>query len=91
MYDFTRSARFRRDVKLCQRQGKDMEKFKAVHELLIAKKPLPPGNRDHSLTGNWRGCRECHLEPDWLLIYRVNEKAKLIEYARMGSHSELFR
>jgi mRNA interferase YafQ len=90
MYGFTRSSQFRRDVKLCVRQGKDMDKFKAVHELLVARKPLPQKNRDHPLTGNWRGYRDCHLEPDWLLIYSVNEKDKLIEYVRMGSHSELF-
>lgn len=90
MYSFTRSSKFRRDVRRCQRQQKDMEKFKAAHELLIAGKPLPAKNRDHLLTGNWVNHRECHLEPDWLLIYRINEQEKVIEYVRMGSHPDLF-
>ncbi len=90
MYNFTRSSKFKRDVRRCQRQQKDMDKFKAVHELLIAGKPLPVRNQDHLLTGNWSNFRECHLEPDWLLIYRINESEKIIEYARMGSHADLF-
>ena len=90
MYGFTRSSRFKRDVRRCQRQQKNMDKFKTVHELLTAGKPLPTRNKDHLLTGNWSSYRECHLEPDWLLIYRVNEKEQIIEYVRMGSHADLF-
>ncbi len=67
-----------------------MEKFKAIHELLISGKPLPTKNNDHLLTGNWMNHRECHLEPDWLLIYRINEQEKVVEYVRMGKHAELF-
>lgn len=88
MLEIRQSTRFRRDVKLCQKQGKNMDKFKAVHELLVAGKPLPDKNRDHALTGEWRGFRECHLEPDWLLIYQVVDG--VLGYARMGSHAELF-
>jgi len=55
-------------VRRCQRQQKNMDKFKTVHELLITGKPLPDRNKDHLLTGNWSSYRECHLEPDWLLI-----------------------
>ncbi len=90
MYEFTRTTRFRRDVKKCQKQNKEMEKFKAIHLLLIAGETLPPSNRDHNLSGNWSGFRECHIEPDWLLIYKMNEDEGLIEYVRMGSHSDLF-
>ncbi|VAW40962.1 mRNA interferase YafQ [hydrothermal vent metagenome] len=67
-----------------------MALFKHVNELLVAGEQLPVKNRDHILTGNWKGHRECHIEPDWLLIYRVNEVEKEIEYVRMGSHSDLF-
>ena len=90
MYSFTRSSKFRRDVRRCQRQHKNMEKFKTIHELLIAGKPLPSKYKDHLLIGTWVNHRECHLEPDWLLIYRINEGEQLIEYVRMGNHAELF-
>lgn len=90
MYSFTRSTKFRRDARRCQRQHKDMDKFKAVHGLLITGKPLPDKNKDHQLMGHWNNYRECHLEPDWLLIYRINKQEKVIEYIRMGSHADLF-
>ncbi len=67
-----------------------MALFKHINELLMAGEQLPVKNRDHILTGNWKGHRECHIEPDWLLIYRVNEVEKEIEYVRIGSHSDLF-
>jgi len=67
-----------------------MVKFRVIHVSLIAGKPLRSEHRDHKLSGNWKNYRECHIEPDWLLIYRVNEQGKEIEYVRMGSHSELF-
>ncbi len=90
MYQFRRSPQFRRDVKRCQKQHKGMMKFRAIHEALITGQPLSSEHRDHKLSGNWKDHRECHIEPDWLLIYRVNEQRKEIEYVRMGSHSDLF-
>ena len=90
MYSFTRSSKFRRDVRRCQQQHKDMEKFKPVHKLLMAGKPLPAKNKDHLLAGNWVNHRECHLDPDWLLIYRINAQERVIEYVRMGSYADLF-
>lgn len=90
MYTIRTSARFRRDVRRCQKQGKNMALFKQINELLVAGKRLPPKYRDHLLTGNWHGYRECHIRPDWLLIYHIDESVKEIEYVRMGSHSELF-
>jgi mRNA interferase YafQ len=90
MYDIHYSSKFKKDVKRCQKQNKDMDMFKHIHELLINDKNLPAKNKDHELIGNWNGFRECHIEPDWLLIYRRDKKNKLLEYARMGSHSELF-
>ena len=90
MYSSRASTRFRRDVKRCQKQGKDMSLFKAINETLIAGEKLPEKYRDHPLLGNWKGHRDCHIEADWLLIYRIREDEKEIEYVRMGSHAELF-
>lgn len=90
MYTIVESTRFRRDVKLCRKRGKDMEKFKAIHTLLVHGKAPPAKYRNHALIGNWKGNRECHIEPDWLLIYRVLEEEKILEYVRMGNHADLF-
>jgi mRNA interferase YafQ len=67
-----------------------MTKFKAIHELLMSGMSIPETNKDHILSGNWNGHRECHIEPDWLLIYRIDRENKVIEYVRMGSHSDIF-
>lgn len=91
MYEIRRSTRFKKDVRRCQKQNKSMDKFRTIHELLVKGSPLPERNRDHDLSGDWVGYRECHLEPDWLLIYRVDEADDVLEYVRMGSHAELFR
>lgn len=90
MYSIRTTAQFRRDVKRCQRQGKDMSLFKLLNETLIAGKTLPEKHRDHALMGNWKGHRDCHITPDWLLIYRIDADEQEIEYVRMGSHTELF-
>jgi mRNA interferase YafQ len=90
MYEFQISTKFRRDVKKCERQNKDMSKFKEIIDFLKCGQSLPPHNKDHQLTGNWKGYRECHISPDWLLIYKVNDSTKKIELARMGSHADLF-
>ena len=90
MYSIRTTAQFRRDVKRCQRQGKDMSLFKVLNETLIAGQTLPEKYRDHALMGNWRGHRDCHITPDWLLIYRIHADEQEIEYVRMGSHAELF-
>jgi len=90
MYEIRLSSKFRRDIRRCKRQSRDMRLFKDINALLIAGKPLPKKNRDHNLSGNWSEHRECHLNPDWLLIYRIDEDEKVIEYVRTGSHSELF-
>lgn len=90
MYSLHLSTKFKRDVKKCKRQNKDMSKFKTIVEFLEFGHPLPLHNKDHALTGNWKGYRECHISPDWLLIYYVHEEEKVIELSRMGSHSDLF-
>ncbi len=82
------ATRFRRDVKRLRRQGVDLAKLQAVVVTLAAQEPLDEKYRDHALVGNWRGFRECHIQPDWLLIYRV--EAEELQLARTGSHTELF-
>jgi mRNA interferase YafQ len=82
-------TRFRKDLKKVKRAGRyDVNDLLAVVTTLAADKPLSPKRRDHSLTGEWVDFRECHIKPDWLLIYRL-EPGKLI-LVRTGSHSELF-
>jgi len=84
-----RTTQFKRDVKRVMKRGKDSKKLKDVILKLAAKKPLPRRLRDHALTGNYNGTRECHLEPDWLLVYTLLSDTVRLE--RTGSHSDLFR
>lgn len=86
MYEIKRSTQFKRDVRRSINQHKLMTKFKAIHELLMSGMSIPETNKDHILSGNWNG----HIEPDWLLIYRIDRENKVIEYVRMGSHSDIF-
>ncbi len=79
---------FRRDVKLAQKRGKDLGKLRALVVLLAEEQPLPPRCRDHALTGEWDGFRDCHIEPDWILIYRVDGSDLYL--VRTGTHSDLF-
>lgn len=87
------ASAFKKDykrVKASPRHAKDAESLlTAVLKLLVADRPLPTANRDHTLTGDWVGYRECHVKPDLLLIYRKPDAATL-RLARFGSHSELF-
>jgi mRNA interferase YafQ len=86
------STQFKKDLKKIQKQGKDKEKLNNIVELLQKEIPLEKKHRDHDLIGNWKGYRECHITPDWLLIYKVCEKSiRLLRLARTGSHSELFK
>jgi mRNA interferase YafQ len=80
--------RFRKDLERMQRRGKDAEKLKAVIARLVAQEPLEIKHRDHPLKGEYTSRRECHIEPDWLLIYKV-EKDYII-FERSGSHADLF-
>ncbi len=83
-----RGGQFRRDVKLAERRGKDMAKLREVILLLVEGSPLPPRFKDHSLGGDWSHYRECHVEPDWLLIYKVDSDDLYL--VRTGTHSDLF-
>lgn len=82
------SKQFKRDLKLMQKRGKDAEKFKVVAELLIEQKALAPSYKNHKLSGNYAGRWECHLQPDWLLVYKLS--ATDIVFERTGTHMDLF-
>ncbi|WP_107670847.1 type II toxin-antitoxin system YafQ family toxin [Cyanothece sp. BG0011] len=81
-------TRFKKDIKRLKKRGKDMEKLKAVIEKLLNNEVLEPKYKDHALTGNWNGYRDCHLEADWILIYKITESHLFL--VRSGSHSDLF-
>lgn len=83
------TSRFKKDVKKLKRQGRDLEKLKNVIRALVHDEKLPPRCRDHALAGPWEGSRDCHVEPDWLLIYRIEGDQLFLE--RTGSHSEIFK
>jgi len=82
------TSRFKKEVKKAEKQQKDMRRLRDVIDMLQSEAPLPENNFDHALTGNYVGHRECHISPDWLLIYKI-EKAYLI-LVRTGSDSGLF-
>jgi mRNA interferase YafQ len=88
---FSRTTQFKKDVKLAGKRGKELEKLKAVLDLLIAGDELPTQYKDHPLRGNFAGSRDCHIEPDWLLIYTLTENGGHVRLERTGTHSDLFR
>jgi mRNA interferase YafQ len=83
------TKQFERDIRLSIKRGKNLDKLKEVMRLLLNEEKLLPKYRDHNLTGNYAHRRECHLEPDWLLIYKLESDAIIFE--RTGTHSDLFR
>ena len=85
------SGQFQRDVKRSRKRGKDMDKLKAVVQSLISDESLPPRYKDNSLGGDWVHHRKCHIEPDWLLIYRLLGENFEIRFERIGTHADLFR
>jgi mRNA interferase YafQ len=83
------SSQFKKDYKKVKKQNKDIGKLSVVIDKLAAKERLDAKYRDHPLTGSWKGFRDCHVEPDWILIYQTTAEALIL--ARTGSHSELFK
>ncbi len=81
------TTQFQRDLKRLEKQGKDMDKLHAVIRALRTRQHLPPRNRDHALKGKWKGFRNCHIEPDWILIYELSPDRLKLD--RRGSHSDL--
>jgi len=82
------SGQFKRDVKLAQKRGKDMDKLKTLLGLLIDGSPLPASYLDHPLKGDWASFRDAHIEPDWLLIYKI--MGEVVRFERTGRHTDLF-
>ena len=88
MRSIRRDTQFKRDVKRLKKRHKDFEKLKTIIQLLVEGEKLPPESRDHKLKGILKDCRECHIEPDWLLIYRIEGSELCL--GRTGSHADLF-
>jgi mRNA interferase YafQ len=80
----------KKDAKLMQKRGKNMKKLVNVLDLLASGKTLPSKYKDHQLTGNLSDFRECHIEPDWLLVYKISENVLVLSLYRTGTHSDLF-
>lgn len=91
MRTFSRTTQFKKDVRLADRRGKDLEKLKAVLDLLIEGDTLPAQYKDHPLRGNFAGSRDCHIEGDWVLIYTLTENGGHVRFERTGTHGDLFR
>ena len=89
-YNVMPTNQFRKDLKLAQKRGYDLEKLKAVLHVLENGQTLDPKYKDHVLVGNYVGCRECHIQPDWLLIYRIDGDQLIVVLSRTGTHSDLF-
>jgi mRNA interferase YafQ len=90
MYSITSTAKFKKDLKLAIKRGYNIDLLGAVVEKLAAGEQLSESNRDHYLSGNYEGCRECHITPDWLLIYEIAANELILYLTRTGSHSDLF-
>ena len=90
MLKVTSSNQFKKDLKLAYKRGLKIDRLRTVVNALSAKETLPPQYRDHELIGRYKGFRECHIEPDWLLIYRIEDEALKLFLLRTGSHSDLF-
>lgn len=82
------TGQFRRDVKLAEKRGKDMDKLRHVIGLLLAGQPLPRELGDHPLKGEWKSSRDLHIEPDWVLIYCMD--GETVRFDRTGTHADLF-
>lgn len=90
MLEIVLSNRFKKDLKMAKKRGYNLDLLNDVVEKLARQEPLPKKNRDHSLTGDFIGFRECHIQPDRLLVYRVNDEELILFLTRTGTHSDLF-
>lgn len=83
-------ASFKKDYKKVLKRGYDIRLLEDILQILVSGGQLPIKNRDHSLSGDYAGCRECHITPDWLLIYEINKEELILYLTRTGTHSDLF-
>ncbi len=90
-YDVQFTNQFKRDLKLAKKQNKNLDKLFEVIDILAIGGKLDAKYRDHYLTGQYKGSRECHIEPDWLLIYEIKDNVLVLMLYRLGTHSELFK
>ena len=90
MLEIVLSNRSKKDVKMAKKRGYNLDLLNDIVEKLARQEPLPKKNRDHSLTGDFIGFRECHIQTDWLLVYRVNDEELILFLTRTGTHSDLF-
>lgn len=88
--DIVWTNQFKKDYKLAMKRHMAIELLDDIIRKLAHEEPLPDKHKDHALTGNWAGHRECHIQPDWLLIYRVEDDLLVLTLSRTGSHSDLF-
>ena len=84
------TTQFKKDYKLAMKRRLDIELLEGIIAALAMGEALPEKNKDHVLTGNWAGHRECHILPDWLLIYRIEDDVLVLTLSRTGTHSDLF-
>ncbi|MGP1459192.1 MAG: type II toxin-antitoxin system YafQ family toxin [Treponema sp.] len=89
-YEVKFTTQFKKDIKRAQKQRKNLDKLFEVIDLLAQGKTLEARYRDHALTGKFKGTRECHIEPDWLLVYEYRNDILILVLYRLGSHAELF-
>ena len=85
------TKKFKQDYKRAKKNGKNLKLLEEVVDLLLAEQTLPEKYKDHALTGNFSGFRECHIQPDWLLIYYIENKTLCLTLSRTGSHSLLYK
>lgn len=90
MLNIRYSTKFKKDYKLAIKRGYNPKLLEKIVEKLANQEVLPEKNKDHSLSGNYAGFRECHITPDWLLIYQIQEKELILVLSRTGTHSDLF-
>ena len=88
--DVVWTSKFKKDYKLAIKRNKNIELLDDIIRMLSKGETLPEKNQDHALSGNWTGFRECHITPDWLLIYRIENDVLVLTLVRSGSHSDLF-
>ena len=90
MYKIKFTRQFKKELKLAKKQGKNINKLFKIVDILAEKKVLDIKYKDHALISNYKGFRECHIEPDWLLVYEIMNDVLVLMLYRLGSHSELF-
>lgn len=90
MYKIVATGKFKKDLKLIKKRGYNLSLLSVVVDMLAEGKTLPEKYKDHNLSGNYTGCRECHITPDWLLVYEIEEDELILYLTRTGTHSDLF-